>query len=146
MNDKIDLTGLIPDFASISVFPPETAEQLSAFFVSVLLVIFFSFLLVSIYALLASLRRTGWVSRLIKKETPSSAVANRLELIEKARKVRHQGGHLWREFDETLIEVEQDGNVQLYNSDEGSLSNPRQINRSSGQRWYSSRANWIWPV
>ena len=116
MNDKIDLTGLLPDFASVGFFLPETAEQLSAIFVSALLVVFLGFLLVSIYALLASLRRTGWVSRLIKKETPSSAVVNRQELIEKARKVRHLGGHLWREFDETLIEVEQDGNVLLYNT------------------------------
>lgn len=114
MDNVIDLSGLLPSFSSIGNVPL-TAEQLSALFLTLLLMMFFGFLLLSIYSLVISLRQTSWVSDLLKNETLTTIISNREELVEKARQTDHQGGHLWREFDETLIEVEHNGSVQLRN-------------------------------
>ncbi len=125
MNEKIDIKGLLPDFESIIstsdglsiVFPPETAEQLSAFFVAILGIIFCFFLLISIYQLIKSRRQTSWVLRLLKRENTASITPNREELIEKAKKKKHQGAHLWLEFDESLIEIDDHNNTpHLYNT------------------------------
>jgi len=105
MTDKINLGGLLPNFQSISSFPPETPDQLSAFFVAILGFIFCFFLLLSVYQLFKSLQQTGWVLKLLKKETPETITTNRQELIERAKQKTHQGAHLWLEFNESLIEV-----------------------------------------
>ena len=115
MNNKIDFSKLFPDFTSISI-SPDTPQQLSALFVSALIIIFIVFLLISIKAVFSSLRQTAWVSTLLKRETQTSIASNRQELKEKSERVKHQGGHLWLEFDETLIEVEHNGVVKLHNT------------------------------
>lgn len=115
MTDKINLQGLLPQFASIS-FSPDTAEELSAFFVSILIAIFVIFLFISISALFKSLKQVSWILSLIKNEVPSSLASNRQNFLDECNKVTHQGAHLWSEFDETLIEVESDGEVKLHNT------------------------------
>lgn len=96
----------------------ETPEQISALFVGILGVVFIFFLLISIVHLIKSRRQTGWVLKLLKYQKNSSMISKRQELIEKSkRKKRHKGAHLWLEFDESLIEVDDnEGNPRLYNT------------------------------
>lgn len=121
MNNKIDLTGLFPNFRSVSI-PPETAEELSALFFSILVVIFIFFILVTIRAFLKSLRQVSWLTNLLKNEEKSTLQLNREKFKEESNKVRHrhQGGHLWLEFDETLISVGQGTSAKLHNTLEAS--------------------------
>lgn len=111
---QLNLAGLFPDFGSLGVYP-ETPEQLSALFVAVLITVATSFFIVSLLALFMANQRTGWIRKLLKKETSKSVVLNRQELRDKARKVRHNAGHLWMEFDETLIEARVGDEVHLHN-------------------------------
>lgn len=115
MDNKINLGGLLPDFSSLTFFP-QTTEQLSALVVLFLFFIFLAFLIFAIRGLYISLRRIGWLSRLLKNQNPASIASNRQELKDQAQKVKHKGGHLWEEFDETLIEVESNGQVVLQNT------------------------------
>jgi len=115
MNGDINLSGLLPDFSTIGVYP-ETADQLSALFVFTLLVIFCIFLLLASYALIISVRRISWVNHLLKNETNISIISNREDLVEQANEVTHSGGHLWREFNATLIEVENNNHINLYST------------------------------
>ena len=124
MDNNIDLTKLWPEFSSLTGFP-QTAEQLSALFVFILLVVFLFFVFVSIKAFVKSRRQITWVFNLLKDETQTSVVLNRQEFKDKAEGVDHQGSHQWIEFDETLIEIEVDGGLQLQNTlDSSHFFNP----------------------
>ena len=112
--DPLNLAGLFPDFGTLGVYP-ETAEQLSALFVAVLISVAVLFLFVSMVAVLKAYVRINWLRKLLKNETSQSVVMNRLALLEKARKVRHNAGHLWKEFDETLIEDKVGTDLHLHN-------------------------------
>ena len=114
MDTKLNISGLMPDFSSLGSHL-NTAEQLSALFVTVLIGVFFLFLVWSIIALLKAHICTNWISQLLKKETPQSVVKNRQGLREKANKVRHSAGHLWKEFDETLVEARVGEEIHLHN-------------------------------
>lgn len=115
MIDKINLRGLLPDFQSLTL-SVETNEQLSAIFVCALLVTFIFFVFWSLVVCFSAYLRSRWVSKIIHKQTSSTVVSSRQGLIEKAQKRKGVEGHLWREFDETLLEVEQDGEVGLLNT------------------------------
>ncbi|MEN8237469.1 MAG: anti-phage ZorAB system protein ZorA, partial [Pseudomonadota bacterium] len=115
VGNKIDLTGLLPQLDSIT-FIPQTSDELSTIFVIILVLIFVGFILVSLYALFTSLVRISWVFKLLKGETSSSIGLNRQQLIEKATQIKHHRGHLWLDFDETLIEVERHDGIKLYNT------------------------------
>jgi len=115
MANNIHLNGLLPNFQSIS-FHIETGEQLSALFVCALILTSAGFFLWSLYVSFVSFRRIRWVSRLIHNQTTSSVISDRQDLIDKARKRKGQEGHLWLEFDETLLEVEQNGSLHLLNT------------------------------
>jgi len=115
MNNKIDMGGLWPDFSSLTFFP-QTADQLSALFVVILLTLFTVFFLLAVRGFIISLKHINWVSELLKGETQESITSSRQKLKENAHKVNHKGGHLWLEFDETLIEVEENGRVLLRNT------------------------------
>ncbi|SHI01825.1 anti-phage ZorAB system protein ZorA [Desulfofustis glycolicus] len=115
MTDNINLIGLFPDFHSVG-FSLETGEQLSALFVSALIIISSCFFLWSLIVYFVSLRRIGWLSNLVGRQNISSVTSNRHDLIEKAKKRKGQEGHLWLEFDETLLEVEHNGELALLNT------------------------------
>ena len=121
MTDKIDLTGLFPNFGSVTFFP-ETEEELSALFVCILVGTFILFILISVGALLKSLKQVSWLTNLLKDEEPSTLQLNREKFKEESNRVKHkhQGGHLWLEFDETLISVRQGDSVKLHNTLEAS--------------------------
>lgn len=115
MIDKINLNGLLPDFQSIN-FPIETGAQLSALFVSVLIVTSVVFVLWSLIAYFAARIRIIWIAKIIGKHTSDSVAVNRQNIIQKAEKRKGPAGHLWLEFDETLLEIEQNGKVGLFNT------------------------------
>ncbi|WP_419652970.1 anti-phage ZorAB system protein ZorA [Thiolapillus sp.] len=111
---KINLSGLLPDFHSLGVYP-ETVEQLSAQFVALLIAVAVLFLFISLLALFKANLRINWVRKLIKNETSQSVVMNRQELRDRAIKVKNNAGHLWMEFDETLIEAKVGNEYHLHN-------------------------------
>lgn len=115
MTDQLNLANLWPEFTAITGWP-QTAEQLSAIFVGILLAVAITFFLISLGYLFQALKRVRWLLKLLKNETSTSVVSNRQELIEKAQKVTHDGGHLWLEFDETLIEAERADGIHLHNT------------------------------
>jgi len=112
----IDLSGLVPDFSSFGVYP-ETPEQLSAFFVVVLLGVALLFLGISVYALWrASSRIKGirWICNSFEKKKPEFRVMSRQGIRDKTNKVKGDEAHLWREFDDNLIEIKDGDEVHLY--------------------------------
>ncbi len=115
MIDKFNFKELLPHFSSFS-FPLDTLEELSTVFAFILLAIFLGFLLFSIKKFLKSLTQISWVINLMKDETSSSLASSRQNFIDESKKVTHQGRHLWWEFNETLIETENEGVVRLHNT------------------------------
>ena len=112
--DQLNLAGLFPDFSNLGVYP-ETAEQLSTLFVAVLISVAIFFFVVSFIALLKALIRTSWLRRLLQNETSQTVVKSRQSLREKASKIRNGAGHLWKEFDETLVEAKVGEEIHLHN-------------------------------
>lgn len=102
--DELNLAVFFPDFRTLGGIP-ETAEQLSATFVAFLIAVAVFFFLGSLVALYNALRRIRWIRRLIKSETSNSILKNRQSLLGKADKAPLGVGHLWKEFDETLVEA-----------------------------------------
>lgn len=112
-NEKIDLSGLWPDFSS---FPSlQTAESLSAIFVSVLFVVFLFFLIFSILRFWQAKSRIAWFNDQLSRESADTVFQNRNDLLEKSGKRKGTEAHLWREFDETLIEVKEGSHHRLCN-------------------------------
>jgi len=113
---KIDLSGLFPDFNSLGIYP-ETAEQLSALFVGVLFGVAGLFFVISAYAFIRSFLRIKVISRFCKdleKEIPKIRMMNRQGIRDKANKIKSGEGHLWREFDDNLVEIKEGDEVHLY--------------------------------
>ena len=113
-NTQLNIADLCPDFHTLRWYP-DTPESLSALFVTALIGVAVLFLFVSLMAFMKAYIRTSWVRRLLKKETSQSVVMNRQSLRDKASKVRHNAGHLWNEFDETMVEARVGDKIQLYN-------------------------------
>jgi len=112
--DQLNLAGLFPDFSNLGVYP-ETAEHLSTLFVAVLISVAIFFLVVSVIALLKALIRTSWLRRLLQNETSQTVIKSRQSLREKASKIHNGAGHLWKEFDETLVEAKVGEEIHLHN-------------------------------
>lgn len=117
MENSINLWSLWPDLSQLGVIPPQTPGQLSALFVVVLWSVAGLFLIVSLGALLRSLKKVFWVNKLLNSAGESDLVTSREDLLSIARKQNDSVGHLWLEFDETLIEVKGvDDVVRLHNT------------------------------
>lgn len=110
---KLDMTGLLPDFSSLPSFG--TASDLSAIFVAVLLTLFFIFLLIAVFHSWKANRRIKWLIKFLNQESEDKVFHSRSDLRYKALKRNGTEAHLWREFDETLIEVKEGEHHKLYN-------------------------------
>jgi hypothetical protein len=109
------LTWLFPNF--IDFKSQEFESQLSTIFVAVLLVITIGFLLKSLISFFQATKRIGWLNRNLKKVSSENIASKRIDLNTSAKKDGgNVVGHLWQEFDETLIEVRQGGETQLFNT------------------------------
>lgn len=109
------LAWLFPNFIDFSSQPFES--QLSTVFVAALLFITFSFLIKSLLSFIRASKRIGWLNKNLKDVTSENIATKRLDLHTSSK---NDGGdvvgHLWQEFDETLIEVRQNGETQLFNT------------------------------
>lgn len=114
--NTLNLGQLMPEFDTILNGFPNTGAELSAWFVAVLLGLTVLFLLISLRQVFLARQRIEWINDLLKGHTSESIARNRQELIEKAQETKHEAGHLWLEFDETLIEDQHLGRVNLYNT------------------------------
>ena len=118
---NIDLSALLPEFSKNTFSQvPQTAEQLSSVFVSILIIVFVLFIALSILSYIRSRSQIKWLNTLLKGQKPDTIAKNRFELFELSeaisKKGRHQASHQWMEFDETLIEVQLDGVTKLQNT------------------------------
>ena len=117
MKDSLNLSSLWPDLSSLNVVPPQTADQLSAWFVVILWGVALFFLIWSGAAFIRARQRVVWLNKSLddaEKSTPSDV---RNDLISRAEQKKDSVGHLWLEFDETLLEVKgADGVVRLHNT------------------------------
>ena len=112
-SQQLDLAGLVPDI--LKVFSFDTAEALSANFVAFLIVLFVGFILKAMYSARKARKRTSWLTGLLTNQTTEGVALERETLNEKSRKFSRRVGHLWSEFDETLVESKSDEGVRLHN-------------------------------
>ncbi len=110
------LTWLLPKFGGFFSQPFE--EQLSASFIAVLLIISIGFLSKSLFSFLRASARVGWFNKNLKEISTKNIAAKRIDLRFAAQNESKVDsvGHLWLEFDETLIEIREDGVTQLFNT------------------------------
>jgi len=107
------LAWLFPDFSG---FQSQTFEsQLSAVFVAILLIVTVGFLLASFISFFRASRRVGWLNNHLPSEEVAGERSNLSKKAKEETKVNYVG-HLWLEFDETLIEVRNDAGVKLHNT------------------------------
>ncbi|MEZ9063763.1 MULTISPECIES: anti-phage ZorAB system protein ZorA [unclassified Vibrio] len=117
MKDSLNLSSLWPDLNSLNEIPPQTADQLSALFVVVLWFVAAFFLLWSISAFIRATRRVKWLNHLLNDAEKANPADSRHDLIAKAELKKNSVGHLWLEFDETLLEVRgSDEVLRLHNT------------------------------
>ncbi|PSU76204.1 anti-phage ZorAB system protein ZorA [Photobacterium phosphoreum] len=115
MKSNLNLGSLWPDLSNLSAIPPQTSEQLSAQFVVFLWIVTGIFLFISFAALMRSLKRVNWLNKLLNLVEIDNPASVREDLITKAED--NSVGHLWLEFDETLLEVKgNDDVIRLYNT------------------------------
>ena len=110
------LAWLLPQFDDFESQPFEI--QLSAVFVAFLLIITAVFLLKFTYSFFKASERVSWFNKTLKEVSTQNVAAKRIDLQSAAQqesRINHVG-HLWQEFDETLIEVRKDGKTHLYNT------------------------------
>lgn len=112
----IELSWLLPKFSEITFFP-NNAEQLSTLFVALLLAIFTLFSLKFLYHFITTQMNLRWLISELKGLTRDNFAEERTKLYQKAIQKRHKPiGHLWLEFDETLVEVRQADQVTVRNT------------------------------
>ncbi len=110
----LKLSWLLPDFANFQLIP-DSAQQLSALFVAVLLVVTFFFIIKSLFSYLGAVRRVGWLRKKLNGLSEDTVLEHRNDLAEAAEQQKDTIGHLWLEFDETLVEVKKSDRLYLYN-------------------------------
>jgi hypothetical protein len=110
------LVWLFPDFFGFASLSFES--QLSTVFVAVLLFITICFLLKSLLSYIRAYKRVNWFKNNLKDVSSENVALKRVDLLGSAQKEHKidSVGHLWQEFDETLIEIRKDGETQLFNT------------------------------
>ncbi|SON52545.1 anti-phage ZorAB system protein ZorA [Vibrio tapetis] len=108
------LVWLLPDFMAFSSLSFES--QLSTIFVGVLLAITFLFLFKSFYSGAKAWKRINWLKDTLTAIRAEDIASKREYLYSLAKEKKDSVGHLWLEFDETLIEERKDNKTTLYNT------------------------------
>lgn len=117
-DSKFSLSWLIPNFESILQldFYPNSTEELSALFVLILIVVFVFFAVSFIYYYFQAGIRLHWLKLQLKGVDRLNVLGKREALILAATEHKDGVGHLWLEFDETLVEVKSGESVLLKNT------------------------------
>lgn len=110
---RLDMSGLWPDFYSFSSL--ETVADLSTIFVILLIALFLVFLGVGAFRFWEANARIKWLIRFLSEENEDTVFQSRHDLKNKADDRKGAEAHLWKEFDETLIEGKDAGQYKLYN-------------------------------
>lgn len=115
MNSSLDFTPLIPQLSLLKSGIFTSTASLSAFIVLVLFVTFTIAICLSVYAGYKTYRRTSLVRKVIKGKETSTVLYERADMLDRSVPIPvvHD---LWREFDETLVEVETPNGQALYNT------------------------------
>ncbi|OUS23575.1 hypothetical protein A9Q98_14675 [Thalassotalea sp. 42_200_T64] len=110
------LVWLFPDFFGFESLSFES--QLSTVFVAVLLFITVGFLLKSLRSYVRAYKRVNWLKKSLKDISSDNVALKRVDLLSSAKEKNKTDnvGHLWQEFDETLIEIRKGGETQLFNT------------------------------
>ena len=114
--DQINLGQLLPDRIDFFSWPIQTATELSAWFLVILLMLTLLFVVTSLWQTGLTWSRINWLKNLVKDENSETIARKRQEFLERAQKIKHEAGHLWQEFDQTLIENDSKGVMHLHNT------------------------------
>ncbi|MEQ3657530.1 MAG: anti-phage ZorAB system protein ZorA [Glaciecola sp.] len=112
---QIELSWLLPDLSELK-FPPETGLELSSIFVVTLWAITFVAAVVFLYKFLRTRSRLKWLQKLLQSLSREDVATKRIDLLNEAKKRDQDIGFLWMEFDETLVEVQREGHVEVRNT------------------------------
>jgi hypothetical protein len=112
---QLDLTWLFPDFSTFT-YMPHNGTQLSTLFIVILLVVAGIFAAVFLYHFVKTQLRVGWLKKQLKNLDRSNILLKRETLRLAAESKEDSVGHLWLEFDETLVEVKTSDTTLLSNT------------------------------
>ena len=110
--DSIHMGQLLPDFHSISNGFPSTGAELSAWFVTLLVLLTAFFLAFSLHKFRQTCRRVRFVQNTLQPLDRHSVAEHRHVLTEQTAQ-DSTIGTLWRQFDQTLIEHERQQKLYL---------------------------------
>lgn len=110
------LAWLLPDFTGFILLTFE--EKISTIFVGALLLITIYFLFQSFNSFRRARKRINWLDNSIKGVSIENIALKRGDLLAAAKNEKKIDvvWHLWREFDETLIEICKNGEIKLCNT------------------------------
>jgi len=128
----MNLGNIFPSI-SLDMVPPQNGEDLSAIFVSVLLILFIGFMIKSFIHFSHALKRIHWVSEQVIGDTIDTVLKKRSEHEDRARSLEVSGNSSsiwqkiivgnkslaavsWLEFNETLVETRSASGSKLNNT------------------------------
>lgn len=115
-SNAIELSWLVPNFSAFS-FIPNSAEELSTLFIVFLIFICAIFSLRFTYYYLETQRNLKWLLSKLKGVDKSNFAQKREELYLAAIQNKDKAiGHLWLEFNETLVEIRKDDQILIKNT------------------------------
>jgi uncharacterized protein YidB (DUF937 family) len=124
---QIDLSWLIPDLSKIT-FLPQNGSELSILFIVVLLAVFSVFSITFLYHFVKTLIKIKWLNSQLTGLDRHNIADKRESLYLAAQNKKNGIGHLWLEFDETLVEVKSDSSISIRNTlDAGHFFNTHTI-------------------
>ncbi|SDJ58131.1 hypothetical protein SAMN04488540_11020 [Ferrimonas sediminum] len=121
MQPAFDFSNLVPDFTSLNTmvangqYLPNDTATLSAFFVLALLLVFGIGLCLSSWAYFKASRRIGFYHKTLLGDVSFDNLHERLHDINNMARESEAHRHLWREFTETLVEIN-DGDTSHYHN------------------------------
>jgi hypothetical protein len=115
-SNAIELSWLAPNFREFS-FIPNSAEELSTFFIVFLIFICAIFSLRFAYYYLETQKNLKWLLSKLKGVDKNNFAQKREELYLAAIQNKDKAiGHLWLEFNETLVEMRKDDQIVIKNT------------------------------
>jgi len=106
-------------------FSFNNCDDISALFIEIMLVGFIGFGVWAWRSKAKSFSDIASIIAMLEGKEESNIAFERISLKKKANNISEHVGHLWHEFDETLIEVDEDEQVKLHNTlDADAFFNP----------------------
>jgi hypothetical protein len=112
---QIDLTWLIPEFSKFT-FLPQNGAELSTLFIALLIAVAGIFSLTFLFHFFKTQINLSWLKKQLKGLNRDNILHKRDTLFSAAKSKEAGVGHLWLEFDETLVEVKTSSGVLLRNT------------------------------